>query len=181
MKNSIVKFWSLFCHACKSSCSNWKEASAWQKFLRNEILFSLVIQGSHRLEKFLNFRGSPWMPFFPEKSQNFSASPWKIKLREVKVIYMKCFFFYAIINYQFKTSEPKNVEKFLGAKSSRLKVLSEWTRNVHFCTMCDITFLVGGPWKVLKNGFNFLYEPCHNLVFCKHSCKVVVTMYIVLV
>ena len=87
---------------------------------------------------------------------------------------MKCFFFYAIINYQFKTSEPKNVEKFVGAKSSRLKVLSEWTGNVHFCTMCDITcaFLAGGP---------FLYELCHNLVICKHSCKVIVTMYILLV
>ena len=58
---------------------------------------------------------------------------------------MKCFLFYAIINYQFKTSEPKDVEKFVRAKSKRLKVLSEWTGNVHFCTMCDITFLVGGP------------------------------------
>ena len=97
------------------------------------------------------------------------------------MIYTKCFLFYAIINYQFKKSEPKNVEKFVGAKSSRLKILSEWTGNVHFCTVSDITFLVGGPWKVLKNGFNFLYEPCHNLVICKHSCKVIVTMYIVLV
>ena len=22
--------------------------------------------------------------------------------------------------------------------------------NVHFCTICEITFLVGGPWKVFK-------------------------------
>ena len=100
---------------------------------------------------------------------------------KLKVFYMKGFLFYAIINYLFKTSEPKNVEKFVGAKSSRLNFLSEWTGNVHFCTVSDITFLVGGPWKVLKNGFNFLYEPCHNLVICKHSFKVVVTMYIVLV
>ena len=53
--------------------------------------------------------------------------------------------FYVRIDYQFKTSEPKNVEKFVGAKNLRLKVLSEWTGNMHFCTMCDITFLVGGP------------------------------------
>ena len=115
MNNFIVKFWTLFCRACKSNCSNWKEASAWQKFLRNEIL--------------------------------------------LKVIYVKCFLFYAIISYQFKTSEPKNVEKFVEAKSSRLKVVSEWTGNVHFCTMCDITFPVGGCWKVLKNGFSFCMNP----------------------
>ena len=28
------------------------------------------------------------------------------------------------------------------------KVLLElWTGNVHFCTICEITFLVGDPWK----------------------------------
>ena len=42
-----------------------------------------------------------------------------------------------------------------------------------FFTMCEITFLVGGPWKSnvvlekslkisLKNGCNFLYEPCKS-------------------
>ena len=30
------------------------------------------------------------------------------------------------------------------ANSSSLKVMVEWTENVHFCTICDITFLVGG-------------------------------------
>ena len=64
---------------------------------------------------------------------------------KLKVFYMKGFLFYAIINYQFKTSELKNVEKFVGAKSSMLKVLLEWTGNVHFCTVSNITFLVGGP------------------------------------
>ena len=178
MDNFIVKFWSLFCHACKSSCSNWKEASAWQKFLRNEIFFSLdlVIQGSHSLEKFLNFRGSPQKVLefhFSLKSPKISVQVLeKSRSEQLKVIYLKWFLFYAIINYQFKTSEPKNVEKFVGAKNLRLKVLSEWTGNVHFCTMCDITFLVGGPWKVLKNGFTFLYEPCHNLVIRKHSWHV---------
>ena len=36
----------------------------------------------------------------------------------LKVIYIKCSMLYAIINYQFKTSG--------------LKVLREWTGNVHF-------------------------------------------------
>ena len=39
---------------------------------------------------------------------------------------------------------------------------------MHFCKICEIKFLVGGPWKSnvviensLKNGCNFLYEPCY--------------------
>ena len=47
------------------------------------------------------------------------------------------------------------------------KLLVEWTGNIHFCTICDITFLVSCPWKSnvvlqksfeksLKNGCNFL-------------------------
>ena len=31
----------------------------------------------------------------------------------LKVIYTKCSMFYAIINYQFKTSELKNIEKLV--------------------------------------------------------------------
>ena len=31
----------------------------------------------------------------------------------LKVIYIKCCMFHAIINYQFKTSELKNVEKLV--------------------------------------------------------------------
>ena len=38
--------------------------------------------------------------------------------------------FYALINYQFKTRELKNVEKLVKQ------------RNVHFCTICEIIFLV---------------------------------------
>ena len=52
------------------------------------------------------------------------------------------------------------------------KVLLElWTGNVYFCTVCEITFWVGdpwksnvvfekSPWKVSKNGCNFSDEPC---------------------
>ena len=65
--------------------------------------------------------------------------------------------FYAINNYQFKTSEAKQFKP--------LKSLG-WTGNVHFSTICEIIFLVSGPWKLnvvleksLKNGCNFLYEP----------------------
>ena len=38
---------------------------------------------------------------------------------------------------------------------------------MHLCTICEIIFLVGGPWKSnvaleksLKNSCSFLYEPC---------------------
>ena len=42
----------------------------------------------------------------------------------LKVIYIKCSMFYAIINYQVKTSELKNLEAS-EANSSSLKVLLE--------------------------------------------------------
>ena len=56
------------------------------------------------------------------------------------VIYIRHFLFYARMNYQFKKSELKNVEKLLSKQ-----VLLEWTGNVHFCSICEITFPVGGP------------------------------------
>ena len=39
----------------------------------------------------------------------------------LKVIYIKCYMFYAIINYQFKTSELKNVEKLVKQTVQALK------------------------------------------------------------
>ena len=46
-------------------------------------------------------------------------------------------------------------------------MLLEWTRNVNFCTVCEIIFLVSCPWKsnvvlekFLKSGCNFLYDRC---------------------
>ena len=81
---------------------------------------------------------SPWIPLFLEKSLNFCASPWKFlefsstlnlvawkvflmffgclsqninhSSENLKVIHLKCFMFYPIINYQFKTRELENVE-----------------------------------------------------------------------
>ena len=74
--------------------------------------------------------------------------------------------FYAIINYQFQRSELKNVEKLVKERVQALSFI-RLDRNVHFFTICEILFLVGGPWKSnvvleksLKNGCNFLYEPC---------------------
>ena len=54
----------------------------------------------------------------------------------LKVIYIKCSLFFAIINYQFKTGGLKNVEKVVKQTVQAL---------VHFCTICEIIFLVGGP------------------------------------
>ena len=39
----------------------------------------------------------------------------------LKVIYIKCSMFYAIINHQFKTSELKNVEKLVKQTVQALK------------------------------------------------------------
>ena len=39
----------------------------------------------------------------------------------LKVVYIKCSMFYAIINHQFKTSEPKNVEKLVKQTVGALK------------------------------------------------------------
>ena len=54
----------------------------------------------------------------------------------LKVIYIKRSMFYAINNYQFKTSEAKQFKP--------LKSLG-WTGNVHFSSICEIIFLVSGP------------------------------------
>ena len=72
--------------------------------------------------------------------------------------------FYAIINYQFKASQLKSVEKLV---KQTVQAWLEYSGNVHFCTICKIILLVGGPWKSyvvleksLKNGcIFFLYEP----------------------
>ena len=49
----------------------------------------------------------------------------------LKVIYLNCSVFYAIINYQFKRSELKNVEKLV--------------KQMCIFVLCEIVFLVGGP------------------------------------
>ena len=56
--------------------------------------------------------------------------------------------FYAIIitiNLRLKWTEK--CREAGEANSSSLKVLLEYTGNVHFCTVCEIIFPVGGLWK----------------------------------
>ena len=50
----------------------------------------------------------------PRQNMNHSSE-------NLKVIYTKCSMFYAIINYQFKTSELKNVEKLVKQTVQALK------------------------------------------------------------
>ena len=59
----------------------------------------------------------------------------------LKVIYIKrfCLRQELIINLRQANRECGE------ADSPGLKVLFEWTGNVHFCTNCEITFLLGGP------------------------------------
>ena len=39
----------------------------------------------------------------------------------------------------------KSVEKLVEQTVQASKVILEWTGNMHFCTICDVTFLVGCP------------------------------------
>ena len=48
----------------------------------------------------------------------------------VKVIYIKCSMFYAIINYQFKTSELKNVENLV---KQTVKALKSYQNILRIC------------------------------------------------
>ena len=57
----------------------------------------------------------------------------------LKVIYTKCSMFYAIVNYQFKTSELKND----GEANSSSLIRIDW--ECAFYTICEIIFLVGVP------------------------------------
>ena len=147
------------------------------KHLEKQIYANIWLkQGSHNLKKSLNFFSSPRKVLEFSSTSNevarkvifnafsFSKAEYCIHVNHssetFKVIYLKRFLFYARNN--FKPGELKNVEK-LGEET----VQALWTENVHFLTMCEITFLVGGPGKsnvVLKKSFKndciFLYEPC---------------------
>ena len=63
----------------------------------------------------------------------------------LKVIYTKCSMFYAIINYQFKTSELKNVEKLLKQTIQASRPHKNRLGMCIFIRICEIIFLVGGP------------------------------------
>ena len=51
------------------------------------------------------------------------------------------------MNYQFKASELKNVEKLVEQTVQALKPCYNGTGNVHFCTNCEINLLIGRPGK----------------------------------
>ena len=53
--------------------------------------------------------------------------------------------FYVRIDYQFKTSEPKNAYVG-GANSSRVKVLLEWTGNVQFPVRWSLKEALPSGW-----------------------------------
>ena len=66
------------------------------------------------------------------------------------------------------------------ANSSGLKVLLEWTVNLHFCTICEITFLEGGPRKsivVLEKSFKMIAIFCMNPATVLHSCTSMQTCF----
>ena len=59
-----------------------------------------------------------------------------------------------------------------GANSSSLEVLLEKTGNGNICTISEISFLLGSPWKSnvvleksLKSGWKFFYEPWKTFTF----------------
>ena len=59
----------------------------------------------------------------------------------------------------------KSVEKLVEQTAQAFKVLLEWTGNMHFCTICDVTFLFSvlenqmwslkSLWKVLNKWLQF--------------------------
>ena len=60
---------------------------------------------------------------YPRKKINRSSE-------NLKVIYIKCSIFYAIINYQFKSSEPKNVEMLV---KHIVKALKSYQNGLGMC------------------------------------------------
>ena len=64
----------------------------------------------------------------------------------------------------------------------------EWTGNVHFCTVCYITFLKDGPWKSNVVLEKFLKSPW-NILPCQEWCsrnsfppypKIILNLWIIL-
>ena len=54
------------------------------------------------------------------------------------MIYIKHFF---VLCYHFKVTKSEKCKVVGGDNSPILKVLLEWTGNVHFCTICESKFL----------------------------------------
>ena len=95
----------------------------------------------------------------------------------LKVIYIKrfCLVQELIINLRQANRECGE------ANRSGLKVLSAWTGNLLFCTICEITFLEDGPWKsnvVLEESFKIVAIFCMNLATVLHSCTSMQTCFV---
>ena len=95
---------------------------------------------------------------------------------KLKVIYIKrfCLVQELIINLRQANRECGE------ANSSGLKVRSAWTGNLLFCTICEITFLEGGPWKsnvVLEESFEIAAIFCMNPATVLHSCTSMQTCF----
>ena len=95
---------------------------------------------------------------------------------KLKVIYIKrfCLVQELIINLRQANRECGE------ANSSGLKVLSAWTGNLLFCTICEITFLEGGPWKsnvVLEESFEIAAIFCMKPATVLHSCTSMQTCF----
>ena len=95
---------------------------------------------------------------------------------KLKVIYIKrfCLVQELIINLRQANRECGE------ANSSGLKVRSAWTGNLLFCTICEITFLEGGPWKsnvVLEESFKIAAIFCMNPATVLHSCTSMQTCF----
>ena len=63
----------------------------------------------------------------------------------VKVIYTECLIFYAIINYQFKRSELKSVEKLV---KQTVQALKPYYNRLEMCilyNLCNYIPSVSGP------------------------------------
>ena len=80
----------------------------------------------------------------PRKNMNHSSE-------NLKVIYTKCSMFYAIVSYQFKTSELKND----GEANSSSLIRIDWE-----CAFLHNLWNYIPSGCSLKNGWNVLYEPC---------------------
>ena len=125
----------------------------------------LILQCSHSLE----FK-SPWSlgevlkkslnSIFPQKVLRFL---WKVLENWGFIFVFFKWFLASEVNQVLSKWNEKCRE--LGGTNSSSPVRMDW--ECAFCVICEVTFLVGGPWNVhensLKNGGKFLFEPC--LVF----------------
>ena len=68
------------------------------------------------LQLLMQWPGKSFLLLFGCPRQNINHSS-----ENLKVIYIKCSMFYATMNYQFKTSELKNVEKLVKKTVQALK------------------------------------------------------------